>query len=251
MEVKCDWESLKEFVLARSLSIQYVDYDGNYYLSAHDGNFSVSMVLSKEDSDNLTDFETNFKASGNSKIIPTDTDGSVLNRAKTTKTGWHYQPHCIEFQTSDLGSNYNKDSDGNDLGFTTLKLYNSSNEEITSQATADLTCVKTVIDWMPNHDYEIIGGKYFHASLPAQDLRLWVIGIPDIPSQYGGSVPFSQGGINLRYVGTGNGLDTDGRSSKFLPYHAVNKTNKLRVILKHSAGFKHKGMFIWEIYKAP
>lgn len=71
-EVSCDWTNVKSFAQNRGLSIQYVDFNGNYYLSVIDkeNNFSVGMIMSQEDPNNsdLQDFENNFKALGNTSF---------------------------------------------------------------------------------------------------------------------------------------------------------------------------------------
>lgn len=182
--------------------------------------------------------------------IARDTEGALLSRNKITKTGWHYQPHALSFKTAKLASIYNKNVAGNDLGFSTIKLYKSNGDEITDSLYENL-CVKTVVEWMPTHDYEIVGAKFYQDSTLDTDIYMWVIGVPDIPAQYGGSIPFGQGGVNLRWVASGQGLNTDGRSSKLLVYDATNKTNKFQLVFKHNAGVQHDCMMVWEIYKAP
>lgn len=71
MEIRTDWANLKSFAEERNLPVQWVDYNGNYYLSAHDGPFSLSTLISQEDSENedLVDFEDNFKDDGNKTVF--------------------------------------------------------------------------------------------------------------------------------------------------------------------------------------
>jgi len=186
---------------------------------------------------------------GYSQALPTDTDGSPIQRIKTTKTGWHYQPQWLEITTAKYsGGFYNKDYEGNDLGFVTYKIYDNTDTEITSGANEG-NAVKTIVDWEPTHDYEIIATKLFQNSIPTTDVRLWAIGLPDVPYAYGGSRIFAEGGINLKHLSTGNAADTDGRSSKMLSYDATNHTNKFRLVIKHDAGVQHTMAMLWEIYK--
>lgn len=182
--------------------------------------------------------------------ITTDSEGSPIQRIKTTQAGWHYQPHWLEINTSDYDNGfYNKDVNGNDLGFATYKIYDDTDTEITSTANEG-NAVKTVVTWEPTHDYEIIATKVFQATSPASDVRMWVEGLPDVPYASGGSRFFAQGGINLKMLDTGSAADTDGRSSKFLSYNATYHTNKFEITLKHSAGLQHTVALMWEIYKA-
>lgn len=68
--IETNWTSLKSFATSRSVSIQYVDFNGNYYLAAMDNFFAVQTLISKEDSENedLIDFETNYKANANKPV---------------------------------------------------------------------------------------------------------------------------------------------------------------------------------------
>ena len=82
-----------------------------------------------------------------------DVSGRVINRIAATEDGWHYQAHYIELTTGLLSNGFvNDDEDGNDLGFVTMKFYDSSDVELTTQLSIDSSCVKTVVDWMPDHD---------------------------------------------------------------------------------------------------
>ena len=167
---------------------------------------------------------------------PTDVDGAPLTRTKITKTGWHFQLHGVEFCTSGLGSLYNKDKEGADLGFCSLKFYNSSDVELVAgtQAELDSNCTKTVMDIEIDHDIEVIGGTVEQPTPPTTDIRMWVTAIPDLTIAQGGSVEFAQGGVNLRYIS--KNLDLDGKTPKLLPYSATYHTNKFRVTMRHAAG---------------
>lgn len=176
-----------------------------------------------------------------------DSEGAVLSRKKITYTGWSYQLHGIEFTTSSLNPIYSKDIDGNDTGYSTIKLYDSSDLEITDPLNEG-NAVKTVVDFEPTHDYEMMGGMFKIKSALTQDVRLWVIGVPDIPAASGGSKIFISN-INLRYVGLEEGINVDGRVPKLLTYSATNHTNKLRLILKHPAGYQADMHIIFEFFK--
>lgn len=190
------------------------------------------------------------------KNMALDAEGAAINRNKTTKTGWHYQPHWMEVKLGEHGHTngdyagiYNCDEDEADLGFTTYKIYDSNGDEITLGANK-LNAVKTVVEWEPDHDYEIIASKIFQKTAPTNDIRLWVKGVPDVPYAFGGSRIFGQGGINLSMLGSGAAADTDGRSSKELAYDATNHTNKFRITIRHNAGETHKFAILWELYKS-
>jgi hypothetical protein len=185
-------------------------------------------------------------------IVPMDVDGSPLYRMKITKTGWHYQVHSMEFTTSKLNSVYDKNSAETSFGFHTLKFYKADGSEITSGVQADLDayCVKTIIDWEPAFDVELIGGTLYQSAIPTTNIRMWVTALPDIPVAYGGSVPFVTGGLNLKLMELGRVLDIDGKTPKLLPYSATNHTNKMRIILTHDAGVQHDLLMMYKLFRA-
>jgi predicted secreted protein len=185
-------------------------------------------------------------------LTPKDSDGSPLSRNKVTQTGWNYQMHGFEFKSAQLDSFYSKKSDASDFGFGVLKCFKDSNGslvECTDQADADTNAIVTQVEWEPTHDYEIVGGMLKQLSSPAQDLRVWVIGVPDVPEAYGGFKPFVVS-VNLKFMGSEEGVKVDGRAPKKMLYDAVNHTNKLRLYFRHPAGFKHDMHMIVELFKA-
>ena len=177
--------------------------------------------------------------------IPKDADGSIIQRPKAAKAGWSYQLHGVAIKTSDLSGFYNKNDSESDLGFTTIKLYNSSGTEITDQSTADTDCVKTVIDWCTNHEMEIIGGALYQSTPPDSDLYFWCKAAPGIAN-----IMFVQGGVNLKLVGSGGIVNADGRASKYMhPTVPVSGINKFRLTFKHAAGVKHEMQMLFELFK--
>ena len=248
--IKLNWTSLKDFLDNRSLTAQYTEDANKYYIQAIDGPFTVFAEVDKDPSDltDLNDWETNYKPHANSSY--TDSNGIPLQRAKITRTGWHYQAHSIEITTSKLSGFYNSNESGTDLGYTSVKYYNGTTElTANTQAELDSSCNKTVIFWEPSHDVEVLGGVIFQASTPANDTRLWITAVPDLPANLGGSVPFAQGGLNLKYMGTGQVFDIDGRTPKLLPYNATYHTNKFKLTLTHNTGTQHSLMFVAKVFR--
>lgn len=253
------WQEFKAACSSKGMLMQYQEVKKVYWLIAFDGPFKFECIIRIENpaSADQTDFENNYKNTINQTLTPPkDSDGSPLSRIKTTATGWHYQLHGFEFETSKLNSVYSKKVDGTDYGFSTIKFYklDGSNEvQITgddlNQTFLDNNCIKTVVDWEPTHDIEIIGGMLKQKSMPISDIRVWVVGVPDVQEAYGGSKPFVVN-VNLSYIGVEEGVKVDGRSAKYLTYDAVNHTSKLRLMFRHSAGFKHPMNMIFELFKA-
>lgn len=250
-QIKVDWSELKTFVDDRNLTTNFIELETYYVIIGVDGFLQLIAKVQKTDpaNEDQTDFEDNYKDDGNITIYPTDTDYAPLYRLKITPSGWVYQLHAIEFATSTLNSIYNKDKDGNDLGFTTIKFYDNEGVELTDQEDIDTDCVKTVVNWEPTFDYDIIGGVVKQSSLPSDNVRVWIIGVPDIPAGSGGSKMFLTGGVNLKYMGLED-VKVDGRTPKRLSYNATYHTNKLQIVVKtDTPGTKHNISLLLDIFR--
>lgn len=250
--MKIEWSVFKAFVIARSLSIQWVEDSSFYYLAIFDGTIKHECSLDKNPSDttDLDDFVNNFKALGNASL--SDIDGIPFMRLKASKKGWSFWAVPIELTTSTLsGSLYAKDAGGTNIPGITCKIYDSDNAEITTAGllNANLnTCVKTIMDFEPAFDYEMIGGQLRINSNPSQDVRLWIIGAPDIPAIYGGSKEFASG-VNLKFMAPDSSFEIDGRVTKYVTYNSSTHQGKLRVILKHPAGLQVNMQIIIHTYR--
>lgn len=196
---------------------------------------------------------------------PKDADGSALARFKVTKTGWHFEPRNIYWKTSTAGSMFSKKFDGNtpegctDIGDTTVKFYDASGTALTKgaeESDADYqirltaNCTKTIMDWHPVHDMEIVGGAMKVVGNENKNAWGWLIIAPDIPANYGGSVPFLQGGCNIGMFKEREFVEFDGRTPKFMAYDAVYKSNKLRVMILHEVGLAIQVLVRFELFKA-
>jgi hypothetical protein len=239
------WDIFKNFVQVRCLSIQWVELDRSYSLVAIDGPFRLECSVDK-DTDECVDFETNFKIIGNKSF--SDIDGTPVSRLKATKRGWIYAMVSIECATATLGSIYSKLPDGSDRTGFTYRIYDINNVEITDPIN-EINAIKTVVDFEPIFDYEIIGGQLQQREKPSSDIRVWIVAAPDIPVNYGGSKEMI-GGINLIYLDPADKINADGRVAKLIPYDPVYHSGKLRLILIHDAGVKHEFMLIFEMFRA-
>lgn len=185
-----------------------------------------------------------------------DTTGRPIIRYAATVKGWHYQAHSVQFEVNKLGSLYNKDADGNDLGFCDLKIYKANGTECTTQGSADTDGVKTVVTWSPDFDFEIISGNIRQIERETVDSYIHVrakiaTGLA-APNDWF-IIPFTQGGINLSYIGADETLKTDGRASKLV---TGSNGDHFEVICNYDADLltntnRHKMSIIFEIYKDP
>lgn len=195
---------------------------------------------------------------------PKDPDGATISRAKVTKAGWHYEPRSLDFATSTFASLYNKTHDtytiagGTDYADGSLKFYSTSAELVKGggesaeafQARLDTDCVMTIMDWQPYYDMDIIGGSLQVLNPPSTSTYAWVIVAPDLPAIYGGNVPFMAGGWNLSFLEAKGTVSFDGRGVKLIAYDPVYKTNKFRLLIKHSAGEKINIQGIYDHFRA-
>lgn len=247
-EIAVSWATMKSFVDIRGVSPQFVDEGGIYNIRAADDYFLLATVIIKDSGTDQVDFETNYLSKSNKTLIPKDLESSALIRNKVSPIGWTYQHHSFEFSTSTIGSLNHKKFDLTDFGFCTLKFYkDESGTECTDQTDADSTCIKTVIDWEPTHDFELIGGVANWESVLNSEVFLWVVGVPNIPYAYGGTKEMISNCSLKHFLNREIGID--GRATKRLNYSASYHTNKLRFIFRHPAGFKFNPQINMEFYK--
>lgn len=179
---------------------------------------------------------------------PVDTDNRIMIRPTASKAGWVFSLIPIEFTTSKLDSLYSKKADNTNRTGITYKIYDNTDTEITDALDENLA-VKTIIDFEPTFDYEIIGGQIQQKTIPGSDVRLWVIAVPDISEAYGGSKEMV-GGVNLKYIDPTDKVQADGRVSKYMQYNTTYHTNKLRLMVRHSAGVQHDLLLVLEMFRA-
>ncbi len=101
------------------------------------------------------------------------------------------------------------------------------------------------MDWEPTYNFELIGGSAGILNIPTNDVRVWCVGVPDLtPAQGGTKVMVS--GINFRFK---DFITLDGRVVKRMTYSPTYHSNKMRKIVTHEAGEKHRIEIVWEHYK--
>lgn len=252
---KLKWSEIKTFLSQRNAQLQFIEFNKYYKVIAIDQPLifyceigKVDPVQSGSDQD---DFETNYKDSANNPLKDRDETGREIIRNAATVKGWHYQAHSVEFEVCKIGYVYNKDDEGNDLGFSDCKVYKSDGTECISQIEADLSGVKTVVTWKPDFDFEIISGNIRQATKETGNTYIYVNA--KIPTGYPApydwlKVPFTQGGINMKYIGADETLKTDGRASKLIK---ASSGSYFEIIANHSPGNHHEMSILFEIYKDP
>lgn len=252
-KIELNWSDFKNNIDSRMLNIQYFEKGSQYFLYAFDGHLTFFCKIEKEEA---TDFETNYKSSSNSQLKDRDITGREIVRTAATIKGWHYQFHCVQFEVNKLNSIYNKDADNIDLGFAELKVYDNQGQECTTQLSADTNGVKTIVTWKPNYDFEIVAGNIRQVSKETVDsyvhVRAKVATGLQAPNNWL-TVPFTAGGINLKYIGADETLKTDGRASKLLK---GSNGDYFEIIINYEADLltnanRHEMSIVFEIYKDP
>jgi hypothetical protein len=252
MKIQLNWTNFKSQVTAGTLPYRYLDIDDIYYIYAIDGSFEYETSIIKDGNDDQTDFEATLKPVAFTTFTQFDVDGANVVRIKAAKKGWSFWAVPIEITTSTLnGSVYCKDASGTDVPGITCKIYDINNTEIVTDNILGLginDCVKTVLDFEPTFDYELIGGALRINSNPSQDIRLWIVGAPDIPAIYGGSKEFASG-INLKFLAPDSSFEIDGRVTKYVTYSNVTHSGKIRIILKHPEGLQVNMQLVIHTYR--
>lgn len=248
--MEINWSQFKSLVQTRSLLMQWLTVGDNYHLKCFDNSMEINCIipLDRNVSSDTVDFEDNFKVSANKKLAQNDLDGAIIIRPKAAKAGWTYSLLPVEFLTSKLNSVISKKHDNTDRSGVTYKIYDGDNVEITTTEN-EINAVKTVVDFEPSFDYELIGGQIQQFVKPDSDIRLWVVGVPDVSEAYGGTKEMV-GGVNLKFIDPTDKIQADGRASKYMSYNATYHTNKLRIIIRHNAGIQHNLMLVLELFKA-
>ena len=152
---------------------------------------------------------------GSGYIPKKDSSGRAIVRYAATVEGWHYQYVEVEIKTSSIDDGANSfNLDGTDNTDFTVKCYDSSDVELTTEVSANLDSVKSVITWSPDFDYEVLGGKLHINNACISDIRMHVMAGPvSLGAAY--CKPFVPS-MNLKYLVPGSEINTDGRASKLL-----------------------------------
>jgi hypothetical protein len=174
----------------------------------------------------------------------TDEDSVPMSRLKLAPLGWHFQTHFFHLTTG-TGAIYSQTKDLANIDFITVTRY----DNLDQVTVVDADTVKTVFEFEPTHDINILGACAYQKTIPASDLYLWVQAAPHIPAALGGEIDFSIGGMNLSMMNQGKFLHTDGKVSKKVKYDDVNHSGKFEFTFRHDAAVYHRIMIGLDFYK--
>lgn len=239
------WTKLKAFIDSRNASVHYEESDSYYEIEAYDGPVVRKLTMSKVPSDttDLDDFVANYLPYANSP--QSDGTGRTVVKTAASMKGTTYLSDMATIVTGLSATSLKWDETA---GNYTAKFYNASNVEVTAN---DATCVKTIVNYAPPEQYEIIGGNVHVRALATQSCVMWVIGgATDLAGVSPTAVKEMVRHLDLECVQIG--VDTDGRASKFMALSTAGvpvPTNKLRFIIRHAAGYQYKFSVSVEIFR--
>ena len=174
-------------------------------------------------------------------------DATLLVRPQASPVGWSFQLHGLLYTTAKEGSARQALDNSADPHYLTEKFYDESGTQVSGLDVATKAC-QTVIEWEPPWDYQLLGGMFHQKVSPSGEIILNVTAVPDIPKQFGGSIPFVVS-TDLNFIGPDAGLELDAQSVQKLTYTPGYGTNKLRFSLHHASGLQHDMYIGLKIFK--
>jgi hypothetical protein len=173
------------------------------------------------------------------------TDGRITVRESTANRTTSFKLRAISFYTSELVEGFHNVSPitDQDYGDVTMRLFKADGSEITTEED-EILAVKTILDFEPHYNYEIIGGFLdIPSDLKDGTTDQWFIsavGVPDYTPEYFGQIDFISE-VNIEAV-TAARVTSDGRAVSYLPYNhgGMPHTNLLRFTIKHPVGARKR-----------
>jgi len=244
-----DWADFKKWLNGTygALAFTWTESPEAYVVVAVDGPFFRTVGINKVDpaSDDQADFEAAYKTQPLAPKEARTKDGRLVVRDSTANRTTNFKLRAVSFYTAELTEGFHNVNPvtGADYGDVTMRLFKADGSEITTEED-EILAVKTILDFEPHYNYEIIGG---FLDIPS-DLKdgvtdAWYIsavGVPDYPPEYFGQIDFISE-VNIEAV-TSARVTSDGRAVSFLPYNygGMPHTNLLRFIIRHPVGVKKR-----------
>lgn len=207
-------------------------------------------------------------------VSVTDKDGDTNGVKVTTKyapDGFYQRLHEIEFTTSTVGGAiHDRDMFDVDTGFSSVDFYELIDGVETlminpTQLDLNLKCIRTDYKFMPTVDYMVMSGVVALQDIPLSEIYMWGVMLDVDPSlNVYGIFPIEVlgGGMAMSFIPPRKAVGLKGVNGTMLYYSGVNTpsgfialppglgTNRIRYIMRHSVGVKHRFQSIFEIFKA-
>ena len=236
-----DWTTLKNYFDSNvGAYLNYIELANSYYIWLCFRSQKMFLPDLVKNTAECIDFETNYKSKCNLKE-------AEESRIRTCKYGRKQHCRFITLVTSTQNSYDNTNYLDVDYGDVTYTMIDSSKNVTTNNAEAK----ETWIDWMPNYSYEIRGGSVYIPTELVGNLDLWeihVVGAPEIPQEYGGSLQFL---ANPR-IKWNRGLTIECNSEldpADVTYYPGLPANKIRFIFKHPVAAQVEFQIHLNLYK--
>lgn len=252
------WTNWKTVQADKNLVYQYEDDSNIYTIWGYDGpevHFCIiwkgtvpdgiigSGYSQNQNDVDKSDFETNYLSTANSVIESRTKDGRLQVKNSTANRCTNFNLRVFSFYTASTSKlhNINPVTDAS-FGDVAVTLYDINGNVTNTGSSA----VKTVVDFEPHYNYEIIGG---YMDVPGDILGnltdTWymsVIGVPDYPAPMGSVSYISE--VNVEAI-TDTRIISDGRAVSYLPYNygGYPHTNRLRFVFKHPSGLNNSKRF--------
>ena len=190
--------------------------------------------------------------------IKRDQEGNPIYRNIIAESNMLFQPRCIDFTTGKYGSICNKSSDGSNLGDSELLFFDENIIQIIKieaetieeyQARLDAQCEYTHMYFTPNYKYAIKSGEIRYKGTLGEESDIWIEVAPHIPKEYGGSVPFINGGLALDFYPEKTPIIIDGGTCTVINTDLTYYSHRLGVKIEHGIGTKLDILAIFNIYR--
>ena len=198
-----------------------------------------------------------------------DTQGIPVTN-KFAPDGFYQRLHEVEFTTSTVGGDlHDKDVNNVDTGWSSIDFYEDIAGVETlmvspTQGDLDTKCIRTDYKFMPDVDYMIKSGVMSHQEIPATEIYMWGMMLDVDPSlNVYGIFPIEvlSGGMAMSFVPARETVGLKGVNGTLLYYAGVMTpdglfalppglgTNRIRYVMRHEAGHKHRFQSIYEIFR--
>lgn len=169
-----------------------------------------------------------------------------------------FKPRCFDFITGKHLSLCNISSDGSQLNDASISFFDASfvaiekseqEDDEQYQARLDSTCVNTWLIFTPSVKYAIKSGEIRYKGTISGESDVWVEVAPHIPKQYGGSVPFMDGGLPIDFYKEKESIIIDGINCAIIEIDETYLSHRLGVKISHSVGEKIGILAIFNKYQ--
>lgn len=253
-----------------------IDSEGDTLNVVFDGDLTTEENTTLDSLVSLHDGSTPADQTVTQNVHIVDSDNDTAAIPVTTKfapDGFYQRLHEIEFTTSTVdGAIHDKDHNNLDTGWSSCDFYEdiAGTETLMvspTQNDLDSKCIRTDYKFMPLVDYMVMSGVISHQTIPTSEVYMWGIMLDVDPAlnAYGiFPIEVLGGGMAMTFVKEREQVGLRGVNGSMLHYSAVSNpsggdpivlppglgTNRIRFMMRHDLGFKHRFQAIFEIFRA-